>query len=320
MMNKSLTIVTQNENMRNAIRRIDRIIDTDASILLVGETGVGKEIFAEYIHRTSIRAENTFVKISLSAMPGNLLESELFGHVKGAFTSASEEKKGLFEIANKGSIFLDDIDDVPLNIQTKLLRVLEQREIMRVGDIKPIPIDVQLITASKVDLKELVVRKIFRADLFYRINVVPINIPPLRERKDDIPPLTEHFLKHFSPKKNLTISKEALRILVNYNWPGNIRELRNVIQRVCLFAEDQILPVDLPIEIRGENTIDNLIKACHRCFIEDSMSYTDVIACLEHNLLKNALKDSKGNQSKAAKSLNLSLSTFRDKLKKFKMH
>ena len=319
-MNKSLTIVTQNENMRDAIRRIDKIIDTDASILLVGETGVGKEIFAEYIHRTSIRAENTFVKISLSAMPGDLLESELFGHVKGAFTSASEEKKGLFEIADKGSIFLDDIDDVPLNIQTKLLRVLEQREIMRVGDVKPIPINVQLITASKVDLKELVARKIFRADLFYRINVVPINIPPLRERKDDIPPLTEHFLKHFSPKKNLTISKEALRILVNYNWPGNIRELRNVIQRVCLFAEGQILPVDLPVEIRGENTIDNLIKACHRCFIEDSMSYTDVIACLEHNLLKNALKDSKGNQSKAAKSLNLSLSTFRDKLKKFEIH
>jgi len=320
MPNKSLTIVTRNKNMRNVIRRIDKIIDSDASILLVGETGVGKEIFAEYIHQASNRAENTFVKISLSAMPESLLESELFGHVKGAFTSASEEKKGLFEIANKGSIFLDDIDDVPLNIQTKILRVLEQREIMRVGDTKPIKIDVKLITASKVDLKELVVRKIFRADLFYRINVVPINIPPLRERKEDIPLLAEHFLKHFSPNKNLKISKEALKILVNYDWPGNIRELRNVIQRICLFAENQIIPLDLPVEIRGENTIDNLIKSCHRCFIEDSMSYSDVIACLEFNLLKKALNDSKGNQSKAAKSLNLSLSTFRDKLKKFKIN
>jgi len=320
MTNKSLTIVTQNENMRNAIRRIDKIVDTDASILLVGETGVGKEIFAEYIHRTSNRAENTFVKISLSAMPESLLESELFGHVKGAFTSASEEKKGLFEIANKGSIFLDDIDDVPLNIQTKLLRVLEQREIMRVGDIKPIQIDVKLITASKVDLKDLVNRKIFRADLYYRINVVKINIPPLRERRDDVLPLSNYFLNHFAPDKNLKISKQALQILINFNWPGNIRELRNVIQRICLFAENQILPVDLPVEIRGENTIDNLIKACHRCFIEDSMSYSDVIACLEHNLLKNALKDSEGNQSQAAKLLNLSLSTFRDKLKKFKLN
>ncbi|NOX16673.1 MAG: sigma-54-dependent Fis family transcriptional regulator [Chlorobi bacterium] len=305
--------------MREAIRKIDKVVNSDASILLVGETGVGKEIFAEYIHRTSIRSENAFVKISLSAMPADLLASELFGHVKGAFTSASEEKKGLFEIANNGSIFLDDIDDVPLNIQTKLLRVLEEREIMRVGDIKPIPINVKLITASKVDLKELVEKNIFRADLYYRINVVRINIPPLRERRDDIKPLVEHFLKHFSPEKKLKISKEALQILIDYNWPGNIRELRNIIQRICLFAEKEIIPIDLPAEIRGMNTIENLIKACHRCFVENSMTYGDVINCLELNLLRKALDDSQGNQSKAAKSLNLSLSTFRDKLKKFKI-
>jgi len=319
MSKKSLIIVTQNKNMREAIRKIDKVVNSDASILLVGETGVGKEIFAEYIHRTSIRSENAFVKISLSAMPADLLASELFGHVKGAFTSASEEKKGLFEIANNGSIFLDDIDDVPLNIQTKLLRVLEEREIMRVGDIKPIPINVKLITASKVDLKELVEKNIFRADLYYRINVVRINIPPLRERRDDIKPLVEHFLKHFSPEKKLKISKEALQILIDYNWPGNIRELRNIIQRICLFAEKEIIPIDLPAEIRGMNTIENLIKACHRCFVENSMTYGDVINCLELNLLRKALDDSQGNQSKAAKSLNLSLSTFRDKLKKFKI-
>ncbi len=317
MQTDSLTIITQNEVMRDIIRRIDKIIPSNSSILLVGETGVGKEIFAEYIHRTSPRANNTFVKISLSAMPEDLLESELFGHVKGAFTSATSEKKGLFEIADKGSIFLDDIDDISLSIQTKLLRVLEQREILRVGDTKPIPIDVRLITASKVDLKELVYRNIFRADLFYRINVVPVKIPPLRERKDDIPALVEHFVKHFAPGKNLTVSPRALKILEEYNWPGNVRELRNVIQRVCLFAENEIIPADIPQEIRDDGSIESLIKACKRCFIDDSMTYEQVIACLEHNLLREALINADGNQSKAAKLLNLSLSTFRDKIKKF---
>ncbi len=319
MKKESLTIITQNEKMREIINRIDKIASTDSSVLLIGETGVGKEIFAEYIHRTSHRSEKTFVKLSLSAMPEDLLESELFGHVKGAFTSATNEKKGLFEIANHGSIFLDDIDDVPLSIQTKLLRVLEQREIMRVGDTKPIPIDVRLITASKVDLKELVSRNIFRSDLFYRINVVPFTIPPLRARKDDIQPLAEHFIKHFAPEKNLSLSKAAIKCMVNYNWPGNVRELRNVIQRVCLFAEREIIPADLPVEIRGEENLENIIKACKRCFVEDGMIFDEVMACLEFNLIKEALDKANGNQSKAAKSINLSLSTFRDKLKKYKL-
>lgn len=190
----SLTLITKNELMREILSRIDKIVDSDSSVLLIGETGVGKEIFAEYIHRTSNRGQNPFVKIGLSALPVDLLESELFGYEKGAFTSASNEKKGLFEIADTGSIFLDDIDDVPLQIQTKLLRVLESRELMRIGSTSPIPIDVRLITASKVDLKELVNRGIFRPDLFYRINVVPINVPPLRERRDDIPALVDYFL------------------------------------------------------------------------------------------------------------------------------
>jgi transcriptional regulator with PAS, ATPase and Fis domain len=209
----SLTLITQNEVMRGILSRIDKIVDSDSSILLIGETGVGKEIFAEYIHRTSARSQKPFVKIALSALPADLLESELFGHERGSFTSANTEKKGLLEIANYGSIFLDDIDDVPLQIQTKLLRVLESRELMRIGGTKPIPIDVRLITASKVDLKELVNRGIFRADLFYRINVMPIIIPPLRERRDDIPPLVEYFLKHYKPEKVLTPSPSALRAL-----------------------------------------------------------------------------------------------------------
>jgi transcriptional regulator with PAS, ATPase and Fis domain len=302
--------------MRSILTRIDRIVDSDSSILLIGETGVGKEIFAEYIHQTSSRALRPFVKIALSALPADLLESELFGHERGSFTSASTEKKGLLEIADTGSIFLDDIDDVPLQIQTKLLRVLESRELMRIGGTKPIPIDVRLITASKVDLKELVNRGIFRADLFYRINVMPFDIPPLRERRDDIPPLVEYFLKHYKPEKELKVSPSALKAMVNYSWPGNVRELKNVIQRVSLFEEEEVQLTDLPPEIRNENPVEFLLKACNKCYIDGEMDFDQIVKCLEHNLLKEALKKSLGNQSQAAKSLGLSLSTFRDKLKK----
>lgn len=312
----SLTLITQNEVMRGILSRIDKIVDSDSSVLLIGETGVGKEIFAEYIHRTSVRCQKPFVKIALSALPADLLESELFGHEKGSFTSATTEKKGLLEIANTGSIFLDDIDDVPLQIQTKLLRVLESRELMRIGGMKPIPIDIRLITASKVDLRELVDRGIFRADLFYRINVIPISIPPLRERRDDIPVLVEYFLKHFKPNNNLKISSSALKALINYSWPGNVRELKNLVQRIALFVEDEIQITDLPPEIQNENPIDFLVKACNKCYVDSKMNFEQIVSCLEHNLLKEALRKSMGNQSQAAKSLGLSLSTFRDKLKK----
>jgi transcriptional regulator with PAS, ATPase and Fis domain len=313
----SLTLITKNEVMRDILLHIEKIADSDSSVLLIGETGVGKEIFAEYIHRTSNRCQKPFVKIGLSALPVELLESELFGYEKGAFTSASMEKKGLFEIADTGSIFLDDIDDVPLQIQTKLLRVLESRELMRIGGTTPIPIDVRLITASKVDLKELVNHGIFRPDLFYRINVVPINIPPLRDRRDDIPALVEYFLKHFQPEKNLKISPEALKTLVNYYWPGNVRELKNLIQRISLFSDDEIKYSDLPPEIQHEKPVEFLLKACKKCYIEGNMPFEQIVTCLEHNLLNEALSKSKGNQSQAAKSLGLSLSTFRDKLKKY---
>lgn len=315
----SLTFIAKNETMRMMVSRIDKIVDSDSSVLLVGETGVGKEIIAEYIHRTSPRAQGPFVKLGLSAMPAELLESELFGHEKGAFTSASQEKKGLFEIAHTGSIFLDDIDDVPLNIQTKLLRILESRELLKVGSTKSIPIDVRLITATKLDLKELVNKGRFRADLFYRINVVPIKIPPLRDRRDDIPLLTEFFLKHYKPENNVSLTNEALRALISYSWPGNVRELRNVIQRISLFADGQIKLADLPFEIQNENPIEFLIKACNKCYIDGTMKFDQIVKCLENNLLSQALEKSGGNQTQAALSLGLSLSTFRDKLKKYSL-
>ena len=313
---ESLALIAKNEEMREMISRVDKIINSDSSVLLIGETGVGKELVAEYIHRSSPRAGGPFVKLGLSAMPADLLESELFGHEKGAFTSASYEKKGLFEIAHNGTIFLDDIDDVPIQIQTKLLRVLESRELMRVGSTIPIPINVRLVTATKVDLKELVNRNLLRADLFYRINVVPIKIPPLRARRDDIPILTEYFLSHYAPNKKISLTNEAIRAMVGYSWPGNVRELKNVIQRISLYVESEIKLNDLPAEIVDENPIEFLLKACNKCYVDGSMNFDQIVKCLEHNLLSEALKKTNGNQTQAAKNLGLSLSTFRDKIKK----
>ncbi len=315
---KSVVLITRNEAMRRVLRDIDRVAESEASILLVGETGVGKELLAEYIHRVSPRCGEPLVKVSLSSIPAELLESELFGHERGAYTNATEEKKGLFEMADRGSIFLDDIDDVPIQMQSKLLRFIESRELMHVGGTRSRPVDVRFITASKVDLKELVKRNIFRADLFYRLNVVPFPIPPLRERRDDIPLLVEHFNRLFQPAKQITFTQAALKSLVDYPWPGNVRELRNVVQRVVLLAEREVTQNDLPIELRlgGGDSMNLLIKECYRCFQEGTMSYEQVLTCLEHNLISTALEKAGGNQSKAAKSLGLSLSTFRDKLKK----
>jgi two-component system response regulator AtoC len=313
----SLMVITRSQNMRAIISRINTIAASDSSVLLIGETGVGKELFADYIHRSSPRRDKPFVKVALSAMPHDLLESELFGHERGAFTSASSEKKGLFELAHAGTLFLDDIDDVPQPIQTKLLRVLESHEVMRVGGTDTIPVDVRLVTASKVDLKELVNRNLFRADLFYRINVFPVEIPPLRDRREDIPLLIDHFLERFAPGRRLVVVPEAQRALINYNWPGNVRELRNIMQRIALFAVEEIRPQDLPPEFHNGTPIELLVKACSQCFLDDSLSFNQIVTCLETNLLRRALKEAAGNRTQAARFLGLSLSTMRDKLRKY---
>jgi len=314
---EALTIITQNPRMREIIKMVGQVADSDSSVLLIGETGSGKEIFADYLHRISERNQGPIVKIGLSAMPPDLMASELFGHEKGAFTSAIESKLGLFELANKGTVFLDDIDDVPLEIQTKLLRVLESRELIRVGGTAAIPLDIRLIASSKVDLKDLVKLQMFRSDLFYRINVVNLKIPPLRERMDDIPLLVRHFIKRYAPNRGLSISHEAMSYLMNYHWPGNIRELRNVVQCATLFAENEITINEIPPEIRFNNPVEQIISACSVCFNERGMHLKQILACLEHKLISEALKHADGNQSKAARLLNLSLSTYRDKLKKY---
>ena len=311
----TLAIVTRSERLRAILSRVETIARSETSVLLVGETGVGKELFADYIHRASARSDRPFVKLSLSAMPHELLESELFGHERGAFTSAVTDKRGLFDLAHTGTLFLDDIDDVPPGVQVKLLRVLESRQVMRVGGSAPTSIDVRLVTASKVDLKDLVARNQFRADLFYRINVCPVEIPSLRERREDVPLLSEYFLRRFAAGRPLTIAPEAQRALTRYDWPGNVRELRNIMQRLALFAQSEIGVDDLPSEVTLGTDVAQLAKACTRCLIEGEMSYTEVVACLERNLLRQALADA-GSRTEAARVLGLSLSTLRDKLKK----
>ena len=311
-----ISIITQNKTMREILYKLDKIAMSDSSVLLVGETGVGKEIFADYVHKLSSRSLNPMVKIGLSAMPAELLSSELFGHEKGAFTNADNKKKGLFEVADTGSIFLDDIDDTPMEIQSKLLRVLESREIMPIGGMKPKKVDIRLICASKVDLKELVKRNLFRSDLYYRVNVVTVEIPPLSQRLDDIPLLVDYFIHKYAPNRKLKITNEALAYLTNYHWPGNVRELRNVVQRASLFAEKEISINEIPKEIVLNNPLERVINSCSVCFNEKGLEFNQVMECLEYKLLNQALEKAHGNQTNAAKLLNLSLSTFRDKLKK----
>jgi DNA-binding NtrC family response regulator len=312
----SLAIVGRSEKMAKVLERARTIAGSPGCALLIGETGVGKELFADFIHGSSPRAHGPHVKIALSAMPHDLLESELFGHEQGAFTNAHQAKRGLFEFAHTGSLFLDDIDDVPLAIQSKLLRVLEAGEVLRIGSGAPIPIDVRVIASSKVDLKELVERGLFRADLYYRVNVFPVEIPPLRMRREDVPLLAEHFLRRFTRGETTHIEPSAAEALVRYDWPGNVRELRNVIQRVALFARSGIGIEDLPPEFREGPPRSATAEACMRCFDQGALPFGEVMACLESNLLREALRRSDGNRSRAAELLGLSPSTYRDKLKK----
>ena len=316
---KSVSIITQDEKMLDLINRINKVADSDVSILLIGETGVGKEIFTDYIHHLSNRGHFPLVKIGLATLPPELMESELFGFEKGSFTNADRSKKGMFELADTGSLFLDDIDDTPLNVQAKLLRAIEAKEIRHIGDTKAIPIDVRLICASKLEISDLIDRRLFRQDLYYRINVVELRIPTLRERKGDIPLLVDHLLKRFARDKELKISQEVMDIFMNYDWPGNVRELRNVMQRSSLFANHTIEIEDLPDRFRNINYVDNIIKSCSICFDSGQMSYNELLNCIESKLLNDAISNSNGNQSNAAQNLGLKLSTFRDKVKKLKL-
>src|ERR1700678_712024 len=234
-------IVARSAKMQETLATVERVAPTNATVLLGGESGVGKDLIARAIHEKSRRATGPFVKINSTAIPENLLESELFGYEKGAFTGAAASKPGKFELADKGTLFLDEIGDVPPATQVKLLRVLQEREFERLGGTKTLKVDVRLIAATNRDLREALEDGTFREDLYYRLNVVAIDIPPLREHKEDIPGLAEHFLARFagdSGKPVEGISPEAMKVLVNYHWPGNVRELQNIIERACALAKE----------------------------------------------------------------------------------
>jgi Nif-specific regulatory protein len=250
-------IVGRSRQILEVLDLVHRVAPTNATVLLRGESGVGKEVFARAIHFLSPRANKPFIAVNCSAIPENLLEAELFGYEKGAFTGAYSTKKGKFELASGGTIFLDEIGDMPLSLQVKLLRVLQEKEIERLGGNKPIKVDVRIIAATNRNLEELIKKGEFREDLYYRLNVVPIFIPPLRERKEDIPILVQHFLEIFKKEygKEVRISSEVMDTFVSYSWPGNVRELQNVIERMVILDTDGILTKDeLPAELRNRGT------------------------------------------------------------------
>jgi formate hydrogenlyase transcriptional activator len=241
-------IIGKSEALRTVLQQVETVAPTDSTVLICGETGTGKELIARAIHDLSSRANNAFVKLNCAAIPTGLLESEMFGHERGAFTGAIAQRIGRFELASRGTVFLDEIGEIPLELQPKLLRVLQEREFERLGSSRTLKSDARLIAATNRDLAEMVADHEFRADLFYRLNVFPILLPPLRDRREDIPLLVRHFARHFARRMNRaidTIPSETMNVLVSYHWPGNIRELQNLVERAVILSTGAVLNVPL---------------------------------------------------------------------------
>jgi DNA-binding NtrC family response regulator len=304
-------IVARSTKMQEVLATVERVAPTNSTVLLGGESGVGKDLIARAIHEKSRRASGPFLKINSTAIPENLLESELFGFEKGAFTGAAASKPGKFELADKGTLFLDEIGDVPPATQVKLLRVLQEREFERLGGTKTIKVDVRLIAATNRDLREALEQRTFREDLYYRLNVVPIDIAPLRERKEDIPDLVNLFVSRFagdSGKAIESISPEAMQILVNYHWPGNVRELQNIIERACALAKGSTLEAaDIHLDVRPAKTANGAGG-----FLPDGMTLEQ----WEDEMVQEALRRASGNKSQAARLLGLSRNALRYRLSK----
>lgn len=300
------SIIGKSHKMQETFALIEDVGESDATVLILGESGTGKELIARAIHHQSRRSQFPFVKVNCSALAETLLESELFGHVKGAFTGAYRDKIGRFELAQQGSIFLDEIGDVSPNIQLKLLRVLQEREVERVGDSKVINVDVRIIAATNRNLRQLVDELKFREDLFYRLNVIPVSIPPLRERKEDIPLLLDHFISQFNEQtgKNIAgITKEALNILMDYDWPGNIRQLENAVEHAFVKTHGRsIEPISLPIEI---------------CLSSKHFQISPQGSKDEREKLIAALQQAGWNKAKASRELGIDRVTLWRKMKKF---
>jgi len=276
-------IIGQSDRMQEVFEAVYRVSASKATVLLRGESGTGKELIAKAIHYMSPRAKGPFIKFNCASVPEGLLESELFGHEKGAFTGAISTRKGKFEIADKGTIFLDEIGDLPLNLQPKILRVLQEREFERVGGERTLKVDIRLVAATSRNLEDLVNISKFREDLYYRLNVVPISLPPLRERKEDIPLLIECFLRQFNEqnRKTITLASDALKVLMDYDWPGNVRELENTVERLVVMSRrNTVRAVDLPLTFRIPETREVPVKGSLTSTIEETEKMR-ILAALE---------------------------------------
>lgn len=309
-------IVGKSHAIQEICSVIRRVSETDANILITGESGTGKEMVAKAIHELSARKSGPFVAIDCAALPENLLESELYGYEKGAFTSAVSSRQGLFEVAHGGTLFLDEISEIPLSMQAKLLRSVQERQVKRLGSNKLVPIDVRILSATNRDLRRAVQEKTFREDLFYRLNVISLKVPPLRERAGDIPVLASHFLHKFAEvnnKKVTGISAEAMEVLENYSWPGNVRELQNIIERAVVLSDsDRITVGDLPRELSLAPPLPSSA---------DPLEYREAkerwLAAFERTYLRTLLKVTSGNISKAALKAGIDRKTIHRLLRRY---
>ena len=313
-------IVGESEQMKKVFSIMQRVADTPTTVLVTGESGTGKELVARGLHQASSRNQAPFVSLNSAAIPENLLESELFGHEKGSFTGAVGLKEGKFEYANNGTLFLDEVGEMPLNLQVKLLRVLQEQEFQRVGGNKEIKVNVRLVAATNKDLKEEVEMGRFRGDLFFRLNVVNVKVPPLRERRSDIPFLVAHFVGKYSRKLDRKIKEvdpEAMRVLYSYNWPGNVRELENVIESALVMSRGStVKKSDLPSELRTHGQIFEDTET----LISMDSGLMDTLDAIEAKMIRQALKQSGNVQAQAAKILGISRSNLQYKLKKYGIH
>ncbi len=309
-------IVAKSKKMTAIFRTISKIADYKTTVLITGESGTGKELIAKAIHFNSVRKTLPLVSVNCGGIPDTLLESELFGHVKGAFTDAFRSKKGLFEEADGGTLFLDEMGELPASLQVKFLRVLQEEEVRPLGETRSLKVDVRIIAATAKNLREEVQKKQFREDLFYRVNVLAIEVPPLRERKEDIPLLVEHFIKKYNKRLRLNtkgVDTETLQRFLDYSWPGNVRELENIIERGMALSEEgeEISSANLPSELLSST------KATGTIDFEAGFSIKKNCQVMEKQLILKAMEETNGNKTKAAKLLEISLPTLFYKIKEY---
>ena len=309
---EKFTIITKNSEMNRLLQEARDIADSQASIFIQGESGTGKELFARYIHYNSNRKDRPFVAINCSALPETLLESELFGHEKGSFTGALFRKKGKFEIANHGTMLLDEISEMDIQLQSKLLRVLQEREIDRIGGINPIPVNVRIISTTNMDIKKQLKDGKFREDVFYRLNVIPFHLPPLREKKDDIPLLANYFIEKYNRIDKRTVkglTEEAMQVLISMPWKGNVRELESIIERAILMCKKDLIDIkDLFLTEKSKQT-----KETGYTFLP-----TVSLKEMEEKVIFHALDQTNGNRTHAAEILGISVRTLRNKLNEYR--